>query len=67
VSDKVNYTLPEGTETHRVQVKDQTGRVVLTATAVEATSLDASGWKSGLYYITIIANGVEKSFKVIKP
>lgn len=67
VSDKVNYTLPEGTQGHRVQVKDQTGRVVYAATRIDATSLDAAGWKSGLYYITITADGVQKSFKVIKP
>jgi hypothetical protein len=67
VSDKVNYTLPEGTQGHRVQVKDQTGRVVYTVTSADATSLDASSWKSGLYYITITADGVQKSFKVIKP
>jgi hypothetical protein len=67
VSNEVNYTLPEGTQAHRVQVKDQTGRVVYTTTASDATRLDASAWKSGLYYITITAAGVEKSFKVIKP
>lgn len=67
VSDKLNYTLPEGTQTHRVQVKDQTGRVVYMNTAADATSLDASAWKSGLYYIMITADGVDKSFKVIKP
>jgi hypothetical protein len=67
VSDNVNYTLPEGTTGHRVQVKDQTGRVVYTATRADATSLDASAWKSGLYYITITADGVQKSVKVIKP
>jgi hypothetical protein len=67
VSNEVNYTLPEGTRAHSVQVKDQSGRVVLTTTATDAKSLDASAWKSGLYYITITAEGVEKTFKVIKP
>jgi hypothetical protein len=67
VTDQLHYILPEGTKAHRVQVKDNTGRLMYAATNASDTMLDASSWKSGLYYISISADGITESFKVIKP
>jgi hypothetical protein len=47
----VSFSLPEGTLAS-AEVRDMTGRIVITKDQVGNSSLDVSGLNSGLYYLT---------------
>ncbi|HEY9044786.1 MAG TPA: glycosyl hydrolase family 8 [Ohtaekwangia sp.] len=67
VEDQFSYTIPAGATQHAVVVKNAQGITVLEQrNNSTARSIDVSGWKTGIYYITISGAGFSSTFQVVR-
>jgi hypothetical protein len=71
VTDRLNLNLENaGNGTYTINVIDIVGRTVATETATvnksHKTSIDATSWTSGMYYVQLKKDGAQKTIAVMK-
>jgi hypothetical protein len=69
VIDRLTYTVPEGTATHNVVVRDFTGNSVLNLSVGEVAgenTIDTSNWTKGTYYIKVFNSNFARTFTIMK-
>jgi hypothetical protein len=67
--DRLTYTVPEGTTTHQVVVRDFTGNSVLQQSVGQVqgeNTIDTSSWKKGTYYVKVFNGVFSRTFVIVK-